>query len=100
MVVFSEVALQRQIKSLIQVINFSNATSIQAPSKIVDYVLSSRPFITICQEDFDMNEFIAFLNNDFTSFVAPNISQYNEINVAIKFAQLANPDAPKKGGLA
>ncbi|QSR36415.1 hypothetical protein CFI10_15790 [Marinobacterium iners] len=78
-------------------INFSNATSIQAPSKIVDYVLSSRPFITICQENFDMNEFIAFLNNDFTSFVEPNISQYNEINVARKFAQLASPDAPKKG---
>lgn len=71
-------------------INFSNATSIQAPSKIVDYVLSGRPFLTIHQETQDLKEFLRFLQNDYSTFKVPDISDFDEINVARKFAQLGN----------
>lgn len=74
-------------------INFANATSVQAPSKIVDYVLSSRPFITIDQRGFDMKVFMSFLEKDFSSFVKPDISDYDEMNVARKFSKLASPNA-------
>lgn len=69
-------------------INFSNATSIQSPSKIVDYVLSGRPFLTINQENPDLKSFIEFLHKDYSAFEKPDISKFDEINVAKKFSQL------------
>ena len=70
-------------------LNFSNATQIQAPSKVVDYVLSGRPFLNIQQESLEPKEFLRFLQRDYTSFEKPDISAFDEINVAQKFVRLA-----------
>lgn len=71
-------------------INFSNATQIQAPSKIVDYVLSGRPFLNIQQENSDPIEFLRFLRGDYSAFEKPDISEFDEINVAQKFVRLGH----------
>lgn len=69
-------------------VNFSNATQLQAPSKIVDYVLTGRPFLNIQQDFNDLTDFIKFLHGDYTSFKKPDISAFDELNVARDFSQL------------
>lgn len=69
-------------------INFSNKSTNQTPSKIIDYTLSSRPFIEISQGQDNFEEFYRFLKSDFSSFIRPDISQFDERRIADKFLQL------------
>jgi hypothetical protein len=69
-------------------VSFRNASTIQAPSKIIDYVLSSRPFLEIGQGQSDFAEFYRFFRGDYSGFVVPDISAFDEIAVAKKFLSM------------
>lgn len=73
-------------------INIKNQSGVQQPSKLIDYALSKRPFMTISSY-FEENErkiFHEFLNRDYSnrdSFT--NIEDYNITTIAKKFVDLA-----------
>ncbi|KAB0489597.1 glycosyltransferase family 4 protein [Pseudomonas psychrophila] len=69
-------------------VNFSNKSTNQAPSKIIDYTLSSRPFIEIAQDQKDFENFLKFLEFDFSGFIKPDISRFDENRIAEKFLKL------------
>lgn len=70
-------------------INFSNMGGVQIPSKLVDYTLASRPFLTIDSNQTDFSDFESFLNFDFSSFKSIDISSFDENIVAEKILKLA-----------
>lgn len=78
----------RTMSSMDFLINFSNKSTNQAPSKIIDYTLSSRPFIEIAQDQDDFSEFHKFMKFNFSGFVKPDISRFDENTIAKKFLQL------------
>lgn len=69
-------------------VNFSNKSSTQTPSKIIDYTLSSRPFINISQEQSTFDEFDKFLKKDYSKFTMPDISDFDEVLVSEKFLKI------------
>lgn len=69
-------------------INFSNQSTIQTPSKIIDYALSSRPFLDISQDQDNFEEFYKYLDLDFSSFIKPDISKFDENLISKKFLRL------------
>lgn len=71
-------------------VNFSNMSTIQAPSKLIDYTLSSRPFIEIAQGQKVFHDFNRYLAGDYSGFVSPDISSFDEMLVANKFISLAS----------
>ena len=66
-------------------INFSNDSTSQTPSKIVDYTISSRPFLNIYQTQVEFKEFEMFINWDYSAFKSTDISDYDENKVAKMF---------------
>jgi hypothetical protein len=72
------------------VINLENGTSVQIPSKLIDYALCGRPILSIYSQNIDKNKFSQFLNRDYSQqFIHNNIENYNIRNVAKKFIDLA-----------
>lgn len=69
-------------------INFSNSTNNQTPSKLIDYTLSKRPFLHIDNHFSNKSEFEKFMKKDYSSYKEINISEFNIINVCNKFEQL------------
>lgn len=70
-------------------INFTNPSAIQTPSKLIDYYLSARPIINISTPFNENKTFHAFLKGDYTeSQINPDISCYDIKNVAKKFLDL------------
>lgn len=72
-------------------INIANYSSVQAPSKLIDYFLSKRPILTITSEFSDseklsFGEFVAryYCKQE----VLPNMDNYDIKNVADKFVKL------------
>lgn len=70
------------------VINFENNTSVQVPSKLIDYSIIKRPVISI-NKDLDTKVFIEFLNADYSKgSVLPDISKYDIKQIANQFLNL------------
>lgn len=70
------------------VINFENNTSVQVPSKLIDYSIIKRPVISI-NKDFDTKVFTKFLNADYTnSYILPDIKKYDIKLIANQFLNL------------
>lgn len=87
LVINSMIEREKCIEALSQsdfLINFLNEGGVQQPSKVVDYVLSKRPFLNISNQQNDFSIFEDFFDFDFTSFVAPDISDFDEDVVANK----------------
>lgn len=76
------------LSSMDFLVNFSNVSSSQTPSKIIDYTLSSRPFIEISQDQVDFESFYRFLNSDYSEFNKPDILKFDETHIAKKFLNL------------
>ena len=72
-------------------VNFNNGSSVQVPSKLIDYCLSRRPILSI-SSDFSQNEKLYFnqfiLGNYENQTIACDIENYNIVNVANKFISL------------
>lgn len=70
-------------------INISNGTKVQTPSKLIDYTLTKRPIITIESKDIKEEILMEFLNGDYSHKDADiDISQYDIHNVAQQFLEL------------
>lgn len=74
-------------------INIRNNSGVQQPSKLIDYALSKRPFMTITSS-FDDNEriiFTEFIKGNYSKQdLLPNIDDYNIVNVTDRFLRLTN----------
>lgn len=71
------------------VINFRNKSSIQSPSKLIDYTLAKRPILDVESGSSDINVFNSFLEGDYKDAVSPiNLNEYDIRNVAKKFIDL------------
>lgn len=72
-------------------INIKNNSGVQQPSKLIDYALSKRPFITITSS-FDEDEktiFMDFLHADYTrQDRLTNMGDYDIVSVVDKFLEL------------
>lgn len=81
-----------KISSIDFLINIKNPSSIQQPSKLIDYALSQRPFMSI-SSDFDEKEkkvFLEFMKGDYSNKETfKNLDDYNISNVAKRFIDLA-----------
>ena len=72
-------------------INIGNGTSVQTPSKLIDYTLTKRPILTIESNDIKESVFTEFLNGDYSHKDAEiDISKYDIHNVAQQFLDLCN----------
>lgn len=70
-------------------INIGNGTSVQTPSKLIDYTLSKRPILTIETNDIKEKTLTEFLNGDYSHQDVPiDISKYDIHNVAKQFLEL------------
>ena len=70
------------------VINFENNTSVQVPSKLIDYSIINRPVISI-SKDLDTNVLTEFLNGDYSNkYSLPDIEKYDIKQVAKQFLNL------------
>lgn len=73
-------------------INFENNTSLQSPSKLIDYALSGRPILSInTAQEINKEMVLDFLNSNYEkATIVENIEQYDIKNVAIQFLNLTN----------
>ncbi|WP_350600885.1 hypothetical protein [Pseudomonas sp. 65/3-MNA-CIBAN-0223] len=91
LILHSQIPRQQCIKTLSEMdflINFSNKSASQMPSKIIDYTLSSRPFINISQDQKTFEEFNQYLTGDFSEFLKPDISQFDEKQISEQFLRI------------
>ncbi|MBN1181564.1 MAG: glycosyltransferase [Bacteroidales bacterium] len=66
-------------------VNFDNNSSVQIPSKLIDYKLTGRPVINVTKR-FDKKTFLAFMNGDYThAYQIGELDQYDIRNVATQF---------------
>lgn len=78
-------------------INFEFETSIQSPSKMIDYSLTQRPILSVNCANLDIKKIDCFLNGDYSQRkILSNLDEYNIFNVAQKFLSLAKKRFEKK----
>lgn len=71
-------------------LNLENGTSVQAPSKLIDYALCKRPILSINSNDLDTKKIEEFLYGDYHQKMDDiDISAYDIRNVAKQFLDLA-----------
>lgn len=71
-------------------LNLENGTSVQAPSKLIDYALCKRPILSVDSNNLDTAKIEEFLRGDYHQQLADiDISAYDIRNVARKFLDLA-----------
>jgi len=81
--------LLNELKKYDFVINFENAEKVQVPSKLIDYVLIERPILSVSNSFDEKDNFIQFLNGNYSSqFVVQDIDKFKIENVAKKFIEL------------
>lgn len=78
-------------------INMQNVSSVQSPSKLIDYAITKRPVFNFDQNNFDQKMFLDFLNRQYSyQFINDiNINEYNIINIVTKYLQLLEIDNDK-----
>ena len=72
-------------------INISNKSGVQQPSKLIDYALTKRPILDISSDftDTEKHNFLAFLMQDYSNqHFIKDIDSYNIVNVAKYFILL------------
>lgn len=80
-----------QLSKMDFIINIKNESSVQLPSKLIDYTLTKRPILEISSYFNEQKDFDSFIIGDYTKqFVIPNINEYDIVSVAQKFIDLYN----------
>jgi hypothetical protein len=81
-----------ELKKVDFLINLENVNSPnQAPSKLIDYSIISKPILSINTTSIDEKLINAFLSGDYTKqYIVKNIEQYHISNIANKFLSLIN----------
>jgi hypothetical protein len=81
--------LLKELSKMDFLINIKNESSIQQPSKLIDYYLTKRPILEIASAFSEQNIFNQFINGDYSNhLVCNNIDDYNIVNIANKFLDL------------
>lgn len=71
-------------------VNFTNGTSVQTPSKLIDYAITGRPVLSVDTGKPDYSMLHEFLQGDYTNgFKIANMEIYNINNVSKQFLALA-----------
>ena len=71
-------------------INVRNPTSVQTPSKLIDYGIAKRPILDISNNFKEQEEFTHFINGDYTNQLKiQDLDVYKIENVAASFISLA-----------
>lgn len=71
-------------------INFQNKEKTQTPSKLIDYLISSRPILNI-NESSDFSNVINFINQDYKNrMILPSKEEYDIKLIVNKFLRLIN----------
>lgn len=90
--------LIKELSSCDFLLNIKNESTVQSPSKLIDYSLSKRPILTI-SSDFNLKDkanFNDFLNREYRNqTTVNNIQQYDIINVVEKFITLYNENVAR-----
>lgn len=72
-------------------VNIENSTSVQSPSKLIDYALTQRPILSINPLMLDTNLIDQFLEGNYQGqYIVKNVEQYNIENVAELFLSLVS----------
>lgn len=69
-------------------INISNTTSTQLPSKLIDYGITKRPVYSFDKQSFNPQVFTAFMHGDYTHAMPIDISPYDIEVVTKQFLEL------------
>lgn len=70
-------------------VNFENGTSVQSPSKLIDYGISKRPIIDIGTNELDEKNILAFLEGNYDGQTnIESIDDYRIENVSTSFLEL------------
>lgn len=70
-------------------LNIENGTSVQSPSKLIDYALTQRPVLSLNSCNLDKGKFNRFLQRDYSGQMPmPDINDYSIVNVANAFIEL------------
>lgn len=78
-----------ELSKLDFLLNINNGTTVQTPSKLIDYALTRRPVLSIDKGPLDTKIIEKFLQGDYSDqFQIGDIEQYNIKNVAQKFIVL------------
>lgn len=81
--------LLKKLSTMDFLLNIENGTTVQTPSKLIDYSLTKRPILSINSNDIDENKIIEFFKRDYThQTIIDNIEQYNIKNIAQQFIDL------------
>lgn len=81
--------LLRKLATMDFLINIGNTTSVQVPSKIIDYALVNRPFISFTEKTFKSSVFENFMNGNFSEAeIVPYLDRYDIKNVSEQFLSL------------
>ena len=79
-----------ELSKLDFLLNINNGTSVQTPSKLIDYALTRRPVLSIDKGPLDTKIIESFLQGDYSNqFKTGDIEQYNIKNVAHQFVALS-----------
>ncbi|PZD76612.1 hypothetical protein [Mesonia sp. K7] len=80
-----------QLSKMDFLINIKNISSVQQPSKLIDYALTKRPVLEITSQFAELKTFNKFLQEDYTNqFIFKNIDNYDIKNVTNQFLKLYN----------
>lgn len=73
-------------------VNFENGTSLQMPSKLIDYAITKRPILSLdSNKELDKNTVNQFLIGDYTNqLIINNMEQYDIKNVVNEFIKLSD----------
>lgn len=83
--------LLNELSGMDFLVNIENSTTVQTPSKLIDYALTGRPILSINPKNLDKTNIKQFLNGDYSNqYVVTNLEQYNIVNVCNQFINLAN----------
>lgn len=78
-------------------LNIENGTSVQTPSKLIDYALAKRPVLSLNSQNVDRAKFERFINRDYSQQMElPDVENYNIINVAKTFVDLMEEKIAEK----
>lgn len=81
--------LLKELSKMDFLINIQNNSTVQQPSKLIDYALTQRPILNITNEFKEMNTFDEFIKQNYTNkLVVEDIQKYNILNVANEFLSL------------
>jgi hypothetical protein len=81
--------LLKKLSRMDFLVNFENSTSVQLPSKLIDYHLAGRPVLSVDGLKPDMDNLVQFLNGNYTGRYPYNgVDRYRIENVCAKFLGL------------